>query len=488
MIRDPLKEDNVTASPVSLSKVKSGAGRPSSTGKRSTSKRRAIGVVRVSRVGDREGERFVSPSEQRERIASACERDGMRLLDVIEELDVSDGTPLEQRPGLRRAVEMVEAGDADVVVVAFLDRLVRSVAIQAEVVGRVEQAGGGILAVDVGEVTNGSAGKWLSGTLLGAVAEYSRRMTAERTEESKRRAVERGVPPFPNIPPGYRRREDGRLEPHPDEAVVVADAFRLRADGATVMEVREYLREHGIERTFHGVQALLGSRIVLGELRFGDMVNLDSHPAIVDARVWQLVQRMRLPRGRRAKSERLLARLGVLRCGTCGSRMVIGSTDQGRGSNRKRHHFYRCPPVGDCPRRVTISADIAEQVVVDAVRELLAGVTGSATVADGVAEAEREVELAERELDAAVRAFDGLEDVEATRERLMVLRDRRDETRDHLDELRAAVAPTITVSASGDWNELTLDEQRAIIRAVVERATVAPGRGRDRVTVEPRGQ
>ena len=34
--------------------------------------RRAVGVVRVGRVGVREGERFVSPSEQRERIAAAC--------------------------------------------------------------------------------------------------------------------------------------------------------------------------------------------------------------------------------------------------------------------------------------------------------------------------------------------------------------------------------------------------------------------------------
>ena len=36
------------------------------------------------------------------------------------------------------------------VVVAYFDRLVRSLAVQAEVVERVEQAGGAILAVDVG--------------------------------------------------------------------------------------------------------------------------------------------------------------------------------------------------------------------------------------------------------------------------------------------------------------------------------------------------
>lgn len=69
----PLSAESVTRSPESLVNVKSGAGRPSSTGKRSTSKRRAVGIVRVSRVGDRDGERFVSPSEQRERIASACD-------------------------------------------------------------------------------------------------------------------------------------------------------------------------------------------------------------------------------------------------------------------------------------------------------------------------------------------------------------------------------------------------------------------------------
>jgi hypothetical protein len=89
----------VTASPVSLGTVKSGAGRPSSTGKRSTSKQRAIGGARVSRVGDRDSGRFVSPSEQAERIRAACERDGLVLVNVLDERDVSGGAPLDQRLG-----------------------------------------------------------------------------------------------------------------------------------------------------------------------------------------------------------------------------------------------------------------------------------------------------------------------------------------------------------------------------------------------------
>jgi DNA invertase Pin-like site-specific DNA recombinase len=467
----PLKEDKVTSSPESLVSVKSGAGSPSRSIAPSKS-RRAVGVVRVSRVGDRDGERFVSPTEQRERIASACERDGLELLDTIEELDVSGGTPLAKRPGLRHAVELVEAQEADVVVVAFFDRLVRSLQVQREIVERIEQAGGGIVAVDVGEVRADTASRWLSSTMLGMVSEYHRRVTAERTQDAKRRAVARGVPPFPNVPPGYRRGANGALEPHPEQAPIVAEAFRRRAEGATVMEVRDYLRGQGIERSFHGTQALLTSRVVLGELRFGDLVNTDSHIPIVDAATWQRVQKMRSPRGRRAKSERLLARLGVLRCGTCGARMVIGSSDQ------------NCPPIGHCRRRVTISANVAEQTIVDAVRELLAGMRGTASVADGLADAERDLERAEQELDAAVRAFQGLDDVEAARERLAELHAVRDRERDRLAQLQAAAAPAVTLSASGDWDDLSLDARRALIAAVILRADVAPGRGGDRISVQ----
>src|SRR6266511_5471809 len=225
----PRKDDNVTSSPASLVKRKSGAKSPSAT-KRRPSSRRAVGVVRVSRVGGRDGDTFVSPSEQAQRIADACRRDGLKLVQTFEELDVSGGAQLAQRPGLSRALALVEAGEAEVLVVAYFDRLVRSVARQAEILERVESAGGSILAVDVGEVSSASASKWLSASLLGAVAEYHRRVTAERTQDAKRRAVARGVPPYPNVPPGYRRKPDGSLEPHPQQAKAVAKAFQLRAD------------------------------------------------------------------------------------------------------------------------------------------------------------------------------------------------------------------------------------------------------------------
>ena len=435
--------------------------------------------MRVSRVA---GEQAVSPSEQRQRIEAECERQGFKLVRApLEELDVSGGAALEARPGLSQAVALIEAGEAEVIIVAYFDRLVRSLAVQRELLERVEAANGSILAVDVGEVRSDTASRWLSSTMLGMVAEYHRRVTAERTVEGKRRAVARGVAPFPNLPPWLRRGEDGGIELDPKRAKVVREAVRLRADeGATIADVRKYLNRHGIRRSYHGVQALLTSRMLLGELRFGDLVNENAFPALIDAETWRRLQRVYLPRGRRAKSDRLLARLGVLRCGTCGARMVVG-TSQGQ------YGFYRCPPIGDCPRRVTISASVAEQAVVEAMQELLAGIEGRASVESGVSEAADELARRQDALDTAIRNLSGFEDEAAARERLQELRAERDQARERHDELLAASAPAVTVGA-GDWDLLTQDERRALIRAVVECAVVSPGRGPDRITVEPRGQ
>jgi DNA invertase Pin-like site-specific DNA recombinase len=448
--------------------------------------RRAIGIVRVSQVKGRGGESFASPAEQRERIQAACERDDLLLLEVLEELDISGGAPLDKRWALRRAVEAVEAGAVEVVVAAYFDRLVRSLLVQNEVVSRVERAGGQVLAVDAGRITNDSAGQWLSGTMLGAVSEYQRRTTVERSAEAQARAVARGVAPWPNVTAGYVRAEaddprrgivKGQFVPDRQTQHIVADALTMRADGATVTEVRSFLAANGINLSYHGVLTLLSSRVLRGEIHFGKLVNLKAHEPIVDAETWRRVQGVRIPRGRKAKSDRLLARLAVLRCHSCGARMVVGTAHHGE------YALYRCPPTGDCERRVTISAELVEGVVTGAVRAAIADAEGRASAETNIRDAERALTKAQADLDAAIRAFVGLEDEAAARERLTELRESRDEAQQRLDQ-RGGMVATVTINAATDWDRLSLDARRALIRATVERVTVSPGRGADRVSID----
>lgn len=456
--------------------------------------RRAIGIIRVSEVkgrdrkGDKDGnerDAFVSPDVQRERIRAACEREGLRLVTrfgdggMIEELDVSGGTPLAQRRALA-AVEAVEDGEADVIVGAYFDRLFRSLRVQDEFVSRVEDAGGQVLAVDVGQVTNGSAGKWLSGTMLGAVSEYQRRAAAERSRDAQASAVARGVLPWPNIPAGYVRGPEGSLVPDPDKARAVAEAVKLRANRATIAEVREHLKRNGIVLSYHGTTHLLKSRVLLGEIHFGDLVNLKAHEPVVDRELWKQAQRVTVSRGRRAESERLLARLGVLRCASCDGRMVVGTQTQ----NGRCYPFYRCGHVReDCAKRVTISAETIETLVVEAVRSALADVEGRASAETKVREAEQALGNAQANLDAAIRTLAGFEDEASTRDRLVQLREARDNARDHLEHLGGPRA-VVTINAATDWDRLSLDARRDLIRATVERVAVAPGRGAGRVSVE----
>jgi DNA invertase Pin-like site-specific DNA recombinase len=445
-------------------------------------KRRAIGIVRVSEVKGRDGDAFSSPSDQLDAIRAACGRDGLELLRAVEELDVSGGTPLEERVGMRDAVEAVEAGEAQVIVAAYFDRLFRSLEVQSVILRRVEAAGGQVLALDTGDVTNGSAGEWLNATMRGMMAEYQRRTTSERSAAAQRRAIARGVAPWPKVPPGYDRGEDGRLVPN-DDAPAVLEAFGMRAAGATIAEVRAHLQANGIERSYHGVQHLLTSRVYLGEIHFGGYEpNLRAHKPIVDADTFKRVQEVAVPRGKRAESDRLLARLGVLRCATCGGRMVVGK----QTSNGRPYPFYRCPSVrDDCDRRVTISAEAIEALVVERVKEAIGDEEGRASLETNAAAAEDAVERAQANLDALIEMLDPLEP--AARRRLREATEQRDQARERAQRLGGQTGRKV-IRGARDWDRLSLEGRRALIRATVERVDVHPGRGLDRIDVDLFGE
>jgi DNA invertase Pin-like site-specific DNA recombinase len=91
------------------------------------------------------------------------------------------------------AIEMIEAGRADQLVVAYFDRLVRSLKVQLEVIERVERAGGEIFALDHGKLTNGTAAQRLSTNMLGSVFQYFAEITGEKVTAAQALAVARGA-------------------------------------------------------------------------------------------------------------------------------------------------------------------------------------------------------------------------------------------------------------------------------------------------------
>jgi Resolvase, N terminal domain len=79
-------------------------------------------------------------------ILAACERRGLRLVDVIE--DAGYSAKDLKRPGVRIAFEMLQAGGADALVVAKLGRLSRSMLDFAGIMAAAQKQRRGLIALD----------------------------------------------------------------------------------------------------------------------------------------------------------------------------------------------------------------------------------------------------------------------------------------------------------------------------------------------------
>ena len=412
---------------------------------------KAIGIARQSH-GD-----GASVEEQTARIREHATREGWDLVDVLPEQDVSGGRPLDKRPGLLAAVEAVEAGRAEIIVVAYFDRLVRSLRVQGEVVERVEAAGGRILTLDVGEVSSATAASWLSASFLGTVAEYHRRATSERVKAAHAQRRAKGQWNGGRIPFYREIGADGVVTFREGMEPVVREAFELRASGRSVADVLAVLRE----RTALPLKSLNIAQRMLRD---------DSLIGVVDGATFRRCQELVTKRGARPKSDRLLARLGVLRCSECGGSMnVHGSA----GPNQ----VYRCHR--GCG--VAISVELAESTVAHAARCALRDFRGSA--GGSLESLEDAVRDKSAVLDKFVMALDGFEDVEAVRSKLAVAKGELEDAEDALAEARAAAG--FTLSPSLDWSTLSHDAQRELVRCVVSAAAVAPGRGSVRPYHDP---
>lgn len=386
--------------------------------------KRNVIVPRVSAQGDREEEDFYSPEIQIEKATEWSDREGDIVVAVLPETNVSGTLPLRRRKGLLPAVEMVQDGAADQIIIAYFDRLVRKLKVQLEVIELVEKAGGDIYALDHGRLTNGSAAVKLSTNMLGAVFQYYSDIIGEKVQPAQNKAVAKGVVPFPRLPPGIVRGEDGRCTPasaaDAEPLCTVIEAFQLRARDESWPDVRAFLAEHGIHKSLHGVQTMIRSKLYIGELHFGKtrVPNLNAHDPIIDRDLWLSAQREPVRRGGRRVSPALLSRLGVLRCGTCGGGLTVNNTEG----------HYRCQgsKLRGCADKVSVRARPIEAL---AIEEVSAYVTNE----DIHGEASREARI--RAADAKVTRTD-----DELQEALTMLRDFSKErgTVETLNRLRAA--------------------------------------------------
>ena len=205
---------------------------------------RAIGYTRVSTKD--QGENGHSLDAQRTAIELAVAQREWELIGV--ETDVATGKTTNGRAGLHRAIERIEAGEAEALLVTKLDRLARSAADFANTLRRANERGWALVILDLSLDTATPMGKFTA-QVIAAVAELEREMIVRRTKEGIDAARAKGVkmgPPLRTPPAAIRRAAELRAEGHSLERTAEAmNAEGLRTSTGrlwTYGTVRQCLR------------------------------------------------------------------------------------------------------------------------------------------------------------------------------------------------------------------------------------------------------
>jgi DNA invertase Pin-like site-specific DNA recombinase len=149
---------------------------------------RAIAYLRVST--DEQGHSGLGLEAQTETITRACEQRGLDLCQTY--VDVASGKTRAHRPQLAAALEAVGTGEAEVLVVAKLDRLARSVLDFCTIAAQADKEHWNLLILDPLVDFTDPAGRLLA-HVMAAFAEWERAIIAKRTSEALQAAKRRGA-------------------------------------------------------------------------------------------------------------------------------------------------------------------------------------------------------------------------------------------------------------------------------------------------------
>jgi site-specific DNA recombinase len=259
------------------------------------------GYIRVSRVGGRGGEGFISPEVQEQGIREWERRSGREVVIQEPELNVSGGTM--DRPIFNRSMQRVRDRVSGGIVVFKSDRFARSLIGAVTTLAELGEHDAAFASATEPQLDYSTPAGRAFLHMLFVFAEFVRATIKESWATSQRMAVERGIHISPYNYLGYDT-EDGRLVPN-EWAPIAREVFERRRDRQGWGAIATWLNEVGApvptsrkkggkRRTANqwapvAVARMCAKRVYRGEAsRYVDqnidglepIVNREAHPAL----------------------------------------------------------------------------------------------------------------------------------------------------------------------------------------------------------------
>lgn len=186
---------------------------------------KVVGYLRVS--SEEQAESRLGLEAQRHAIADMADRNGWEV-QWIEDAGFSAKTL--RRPGVQKALTILESRVVEAIVVAKIDRLSRSLLDFASILERAEREGWGLVVLDINLDLKTPFGRAVASILM-TFAQLERELAGERTRAALAAKRRQGV-------------RLGRPRSVPDE--IVGRARGLREAGKTLREIALLLNEQKV--------------------------------------------------------------------------------------------------------------------------------------------------------------------------------------------------------------------------------------------------
>jgi site-specific DNA recombinase len=273
------------------------------------------------------------------------------------------------RPGIQALIGEINAGNVDVVVTYKIDRITRSLPDFYDFWRMLERHHVNFASATQNFDTATPMGMLMLNMLL-SFGQFERELTVERTTHKLAERAKRGKWNGGWVPLGYKYDKATQLlKPHPEEADLVREMYRLAKTLRNATQVAKILNRDGRRTRQRVLIRKDGSQKLVGEKRFiSDRIRActgnplykgiilhngveypSEHPGLVSPKLWQEANEALLPIKNagtrfqmRDKHVHLLK--GLLKCGHCGTALTPFPSGK-KDKNGNPHLYYTCTNV-----------------------------------------------------------------------------------------------------------------------------------------------
>jgi len=299
--------------------------------------RRAALYIRVST--EEQAKQGYSIPAQREDLEGYARRNGLAVAGVFVDEGKSARKRYTARPAFMQMLEMVRAGEIDVILFIKLDRWFRSIADYYEVQKILDAHNVAWKTTQEDYDTETTNGRMYINIRL-TIAQDEADRTSDRIKFVFENKVAHGEAIFGNPPLGLKVA-DKHIVPDPETAPIVRELFRhYEAHRSISRAVREVGDQFGRVLWLDGTRRMLANPLYKGLYRDNPSYCEPLIPPEEFDRVQELLKERSI---RHNQTGRVYLFSGLLICTECGRKMAGRYATTKRKEHNWEYHLYRCP-------------------------------------------------------------------------------------------------------------------------------------------------